>query len=652
MNDVLKESSPSEHVRLEQQAIKLIGLGKLEDAERIYKYLIFHGSTSFVVFGNLSAIYLHQGKLSQCELYAKAALEVNSDFPQAYHCLGNVLRKQGKLSEAIEVYGKALNINPNFTQVFYNLGLALKANGQIILAIDAYKRALFLEPKFPQACHNLGIALKQNGQLSEAIFYYKEALRFKPNFPQAYNNLGIALKDNGQLISAIESYKNALIFQPTFYQACNNLGVALKEQGYLSAAIDSYKKALDINPHYVTACNNLGIAYKDIGDLDSAIYFHRRVLDLDPINPNALYRLGRIYRSQGDLQQAKQYLRQALKLNPNHSDSLYILSTDIDNESEVAYLITASESAQSTNLTIREKATVEFCLANCFHWLKNFNKSAHHIVEANKLKLTYMPSNLQIRLEQTAQLRVAADSFQNGSINDGLGRIFIVGVPRCGSTLLETILATNPNIFELGETDALSRAIQRINNIQTENSRVSLAEAYFSLLSQEAKIAHYTVDKNLYNYQRVFHIARGLPAAKIIYCRRNSLDNILSMLRSNLRSGNNFTSDPLDAAKLILNHDQFIKQAIASNPGQIYTFNYDDVAASPEKAIKSLVDWLGLSWSINYLHPERNRRIVNTASAIQVRKPINNKSLNGWKNYRALLRPAQTFFLENSFSII
>ena len=195
----------------------------------------------------------------------------------------------------------------------------------------------------------------------------------------------------------------------------------------------------------------------------------------------------------------------------------------------------------------------------------------------------------------------------------------------------------------------MPRAIKQISDLDGRESPAGLSDVYLREIKKSAQDALLTVDKNLYNYQRVGHIIRGMPAAKIIHCRRDPLDNILSMLRSNLRRGNNFTSDPLDAAKFILSHQRLIDRFSSNHKNQIYTFNYDDFANSPESTIRPLIQWLGLPWSRTYLHPEKNQRIVNTASAIQVRKPINNLSVEGWKRYRDILDPARIFLDANGY---
>ena len=231
--------------------------------------------------------------------------------------------------------------------------------------------------------------------------------------------------------------------------------------------------------------------------------------------------------------QAKQTLKKSLQLDPFNTASLHILSTDIESADEATEIIEICRHCKTKKLSIRENATVEFALANCFHKLHNYDIAAHHLAQANSLKLSYLPSNLETRLRQTKQFSEAAEHIQPGEQNDGFNRIFIVGVPRCGSTLLETILASNPKIKELGESDAMPKAVKHINPSQANPPSGNLSDAYSKELNEDPKHHGITVDKNLYNYQRIQLIARAMPAAKIIHCRRNPMDNILSMLRSN-----------------------------------------------------------------------------------------------------------------------
>ena len=262
-----------------------------------------------------------------------------------------------------------------------------------------------------------------------------------------------------------------------------------------------------------------------------------------------------------------------------------------------------------------------------------------------------MPSNLSALLDKNKQLIKSAERIKINDAHIGAGKIFIVGVPRCGSTLLESALATNGNIKDLGETTALTQAfIEFISkNKLADKDRLDLAAAYEAQIKERLDEFTHSVDKNLYNFRLAGAIARAMPAAKIIHCRRHPLDNILSMMRSNLETGNNYTADPVDAAKFLIHQEEILTEVKSRHGKNIFTFNYDEFVNEPEQTIRPLIEWLDLEWTINYLHPERSERSINTASVIEARQPISNKSVGGWKNYRELLKPAEDILNGNSF---
>ena len=159
----------------------------------------------------------------------------------------------------------------------------------------------------------------------------------------------------------------------------------------------------------------------------------------------------------------------------------------------------------------------------------------------------------------------------------------------------------------------------------------------------------YTVDKNLYNFIYIGWIAAYMPAAKIIHCRRNPLDNILSMYRSNFSTGNDYTSNLKDAARILIAHEQAMKTYKERHPKQILTFDYDEFVNAPEPNLLKLLEWLELDFDQRYLHPEKSTRTIHTASSIEARKPINNKSVGGRRNYENLLKPAKFILHNNGF---
>ena len=237
-------------------------------------------------------------------------------------------------------------------------------------------------------------------------------------------------------------------------------------------------------------------------------------------------------------------------------------------------------------------------------------------------------------------------------MNSGERRIFIVGMPRSGSTLLETILSMNAEIKDLGESRSMENAISKMQKQKEQKYKLqNLNELYSEMEPFDESKYRYTTDKYLYNFMHVSWIAIHMPAAKIIHCYRNSMDNILSMYRSNLVASHNYTASLEDSAKILVAQDQTMQAQKTKHAQKIFTFNYDQFVNAPEDNLKKLLEWLDLEIDYNYLHPENSTRSVNTASVMQARKPISNKSVGGWKNYKNLLNPALKIVEESGIRI-
>ena len=604
----------ADHTQKEQQAIELINQGKPQEAELIYRDLISSGTKNYIVYGNLAAI----------------------------------LGLQGRFNELIDLLRKTIELEPNYPDAHNNLGNALKKQGDLTAAINSYKTALRLQPNYPDAHYNLGNALQEQGELTAAINSYKTALRLQPNYPNAHNNLGVALQEQGDLTAAITSFNTALQLQPNYPDAHYNLGNALQEQGDLSAAIASYNTALQLQPDYSGAYYNLGNTLQEQGDISAAIDSYQKAVELDPENSDLFYAIGRAQQKQGDIEKGILSFNRAIKLNPKNTAAFFRLSKTINTSKEAAELAEDLDKLKKEELSNREDSYLEFALANCFHKSHDYTKAAQHLANANRQKLLYLNSDLALQLKESTRILSLSKQIQLGEPCDGTGRIFIIGAPRCGSTLLESVLATNRNIKDLGESKALAQAFAETKPMSgTEKKGSELAKAYTKASKEALTEFTHSIDKNLYNFRFVEAIKRSMPAAKIIHCHRNPLDNILSMLRSNLRSGNNYTASALESAKFLIHQEEVLSPLKQNHKDQIFTFNYDEFTNKPETQAKELIEWIGLQWNDNYLHPEQNKRIISTASVIQARQPITNKSVGGWKNYKDLLKPAEVILRES-----
>ena len=210
-------------------------------------------------------------------------------------------------------------------------------------------------------------------------------------------------------------------------------------------------------------------------------------------------------------------------------------------------------------------------------------------------------------------------------------------MPRSGTTLVESIISMNKKLKDLGEINILEKAYIKS---RTFNQKMSLAELYMQELNQLLEEFSITTNKWLYNYQYSGIIANEIPNCRIVHCFRNPLDNILSINRANFENGNYYSSSLIDSTKVYLDQEHIMNIYKDKFRQKIYDLNYDLLVKNPQKEIKSLINWLGWEWNESYLSPDLNERAVYTASDIQVRSPINSKSIGGWKNYKEMLRPA------------
>ena len=216
-------------------------------------------------------------------------------------------------------------------------------------------------------------------------------------------------------------------------------------------------------------------------------------------------------------------------------------------------------------------------------------------------------------------------------------------MPRSGSTLLESILSMNSDVYDLGEINIFEESYLEHKQIDQE---LQLIDMYINKLRSYKDNFNITTNKWLYNYQYAGIISSQIPEAKMIHCDRNPLDNILSIYRANFERGNEYSSSLVDCTRVYLDQEEIMSIYKGRFRSKIYDLNYDSLVSDPSKEIKSLISWLGWKWDDSYLFPHLNPRPVSTASSVQVRSPINLKSKGGWKNYKDMLKPSIEIFSE------
>ena len=446
------------------------------------------------------------------------------------------------------------------------------------------------------------------------------------------------LQSQGKKLEAAKYYAYLIKQGVKDYRVFSNYGIFLNEIGKHKEAELELKKAISLNPEYPNAYYNLAVLYIGQGNFEKAELELKKTIKLKSDFAIAHYNLGFILKDQGRLKEAETHTQKALEVDPQFTDAYLSLSTMQTSDTSQKWHNQLFSESLLKNKNNRELVNIFFARSNIFHRKGKYEKSAENLITANNIKLRIYKSEANLLIDKTKKLKISSENYErnNQEFKNYPMSIFIVGLPRCGSTLIESIISLNSKVRDLGEVNILEKSYREYK--QSEK-KINLSEIYWKKLEiTDNKTT--TTNKWLFNYQYAGIIAKAIPNAKIIHCYRNPLDNILSTYRAHFATGNNFSSSLVDSAEVYSDQDEIMQTYKKEFKNHIYSLNYDELVTHPSKEIKSLIRWLGWNWNDLYLSPHLNNRKVSTRSNVQVRSPINTKSLGGWKNYKEMLRPA------------
>ena len=583
-----------------------------------------------------------KGNILQAEEYYKYLIEKGFNNPGIFSNYGVILKQRGDTSKAIDLYKKCIQLLPNSSEAYNNLGNIYKDIGKLDEAEENHRKAIEIKPDFAEAHNNLANTLTKLKRIDEAKLYLLKAIELKPNFYEAQNNLGSIFIDNGKLEEAEISLKKAILINPMFSQAYHNLGYIYKEKEMLLDAEDCERKAIKLNPNYAEAYNALGLIMMDQNKFLEAEILIRKAIKISPYYFEAYNNIGVLLMNIGRLEEAEISIIKGIKINPNFVKSYYVLSTMKSSVNTNKWEKQLFSSKILENKNDKDIIDIYFARSNILHREKRYNYSAEYLIKANEIKLKIFPSQANRLIKKTQSLLTESNKLEScfHKINKSPLTIFIVGMPRSGSTLIESILSMNKDLKSLGETNILEKSFIEWKEFSKINTKLKLAELYRMKTQNKNNVSKITSDKWLYNYQYTGIIANQIPNSRIIHCFRNPLDNILSLFRAHFKKGNRYSSNLIDCAKVYLNQEEVMQYYKNKYRSIIYDLNYNLLVTNPQKEISKLIKWLEWDFNETYLSPHLSNRAVLTASNIQVRSPINSNSLEGWRNYKATLKPA------------
>lgn len=609
-------------------------------------------------YNNLGNVLQDLGRLAEAAAQYERALALRPDYAQAHNNLGLALQRQGMFADAVAHYQRALALDPDYPQVHANLGTTLLAQGKLHEAIVHYERALVLGPNYAEAHNNLGLALHRQGKFADAVAQYRRALALNPDYAAVHSNLGNALLAENKPQEAIAHYERAIALEPDYAEAHNNLGLVLEQQGKLDAAIAHYERALGRNPDYPQAHNNLGNALQAQGRFSEAVAHYERALVLKPDYAQAYNNLGIVLQNLGNLAHAQRAYEKAIDLAPE-TVRYYRPLLDVRRvAADDRYLAAMEKLAQDmASFSSHDQQELHFALGKAYADLEQHERSFRHLLAGNALKRRDIAYDEQAILGFFDRVRAVFTQAQMQSLQ-GQGDpsavpVFIVGMPRSGTTLVEQILASHPAVFGAGELQDFMHVVDSLNapndaslcfpevvsSLSGDTLR-QLGARYLAGITPQAPDAARITDKMPGNFAYVGLLHLTLPNARIIHMRRDPIDTCLSCFSVLFAAGQPQCYDLAELGRYyrayatLMDHWRHVLPTRA-----MLDVQYEDLVADMEQQARRIIAFCGLEWDDACMAFHATQRAVRTSSAAQVRQPIYRTSVGRWRPYGDLLLP-------------
>jgi tetratricopeptide (TPR) repeat protein len=592
----------------------------------------------------------HQaGRLAEAERGYRQILAIDAQHADSLHLLGMIADQGGRHDVAVEMIRQAIAINHQAAAYHSNLGTILQAQGKLEEAAACYERALALKPDWAEVHSNLGNIFQVQGKLDAAVVSHERALALKPDFAEACSNLGNARQAQGMLRDAVAWYDRALALKPDYADAHNNLGMALAALDRIDEAVAHYERALALNPNFANAHNNLGNALEKQDRIDDAAAHYERALVLKPEHASAHNNLGNIFKERGKFEDAMAHYGRAIAIQPDYAEAHFNRAEITSFQPGDADLGALEALAGRDDLSADQALYINFALAKALEDIGDYVRAFEHLRQGNALKrrqINYQEIDA-LKLFQRISAVFDRDLFdrfkQQGDPSPV--PIFVLGMPRSGSTLIEQILASHPQIHAAGELTVLEKmtdsdqypeCLPALDGAALRR----LGQTYLARLPKPADGKVRIVDKLSGNFLRIGLIRLTLPNARIIHSMRHPIDTCVSCYSKLFTAGIYFSYDLAELGRYYRSYRELMAYwRSVLPPGAMLDVSYEDLVEDLEGQARRLIDYCGLPWDDRCISFHKAERPVKTASAVQVRKPLSRSSLQRWRHYEAGLGP-------------
>jgi len=652
------------------QAIAAHKEGKLQDAERLYRAILQSQPAHPDANHNLGLLAISVNKADAALPLFRIALEANPKIEQFWLSYIDALIKRQQFESAQQVFeqAKTQGVSAEKLKVLeprlVPIAKVNEAKSDVqpkSLSFSQKRMKLAEQKKRKAAKRNLKTNDPSQQQLSTLLEHYqhgrfndaeKLAVFITKAFPKhqfAWKVLGAVLIAKGKISEALDVNQTAITLSPRDAAAHNNLGITLKELGRLAGAEASYKQAIALKPDYAEAHSNLGNTLKELGRLDEALESYNQAIALKPHVADDYYNLGVTLQGLGRLDDAEASYNEAIALKPGYADAHRMLTSIKKFDAQDEQYLQMLELYLNEEISEERRCHINFGLAKACEDLGNFKQAYTHYGEGNMLRKKLLNYDIGQDVELFKQLKssypkIEKHSLQPEKFPNNLRPIFIVGMPRSGTTLVEQIISSHSRVTGAGELDFARQFGEDIaaGNIGANNeSLLTLRHDYLNKLQNVSNGNLIVTDKMPQNFRYIGLLAAAFPESKIVHVKRNPAAvcwaNYKQYFASNLIGYCYAIDDVISYHKLYENLMEFWGNSLGK---RIYSLDYEQLTVSQESETTQLIEYLGLEWDENCLSPQNNTRSVATASNFQIRQKVYQGSSEQWKKYQPFLNGA------------
>jgi tetratricopeptide (TPR) repeat protein len=606
-------------------------------------------------YANRGEMHRLLGNLPQAVKDGEQAVLLDPKSAIAHSNLGIVCYHLGELERAKACQKQALRLDPKHLPAMNNLGSICRDQKDKPGAVALYRKILALRPDFLESANNLGAVLTEMEDPEAGLEVLLAVIRTRPNYAEAHCNIGNAFLILETFGNAEKAFNTAIKLLPGYSEAYEGLARCAQEQRNLVLAEQLAKQAIALKPR-AAGYSLLGSIFAEQSFPEKAAAAYEQALGMDPVLVSAILGQGHLFMELGQMDAAEQCFEHALKLEPDSLTPRLSLTQVRKTKDGDANFAALQETAKTVGDMPDTKAiSLHFAMGKALDDTKRYDEAFPHFLEACRLKRL----RTQYSAENTTLLvNNIISTFSKDMINRlrGAGSssdtpIFVLGMPRSGTTLTETIIASATNVYGAGELPDLLQIAGQLRGLLKEGyplnmSNISgaeltqMGEQYISQLKQRAPEAQHITDKMPANFMAVGLIHLMLPNAKIVHVQRNPVDTCVSAFTKLFNKSLHQTYDLRELGRYYRDYQNLMAHWRKVLPADaFYEIQYEQLVSNQEEESRKLISYCGLDWSDDCLNPHKKERNIKTASIMQVRQPVYTSSVERWRVYEKFLGP-------------